>query len=158
MDLKKALQLLDLSENFSREEMIQSFRKKIFFIHPDTSGNIQADISVDDLLKSRKFLDEYLLLRSENAPGIKKEDDGYKDYREGMSILGAAMDSYWKKRVHYSQRPESADFIQQFHEELNRARDLFVRVLNSYPGGLWTPDAVEEIARINSWLGTEDGS
>ncbi|MDH5654612.1 MAG: hypothetical protein OEZ34_01800 [Spirochaetia bacterium] len=158
IDKNKALRILELSEDFSKDQLIRSFRKKLFENHPDTAENKNSDVSVDDLLLSRKFLEEYLN-ETQKQPSRRpdeKEDDGYRDYREGMKILGSALDAYWKKRVQFSHRPEGADFIKQFHEELNRARDYFIRVLEIYPGGLWTPDAVEEIARINDWLGTEE--
>jgi len=159
MDKNKALSILELHDDFTAEELIQVYRKKLFQIHPDTSLEINADIRIDDLIASRKFLEEFLNKKKETPLVPKKtKDDGFSDYREGMVILGEALDSYWKKRVHYSQRPEDAEFIKKFHEELIRAKDKFAAVLIQHPGGLWTPDAVEEIARINDWLGIENDS
>ena len=159
MDKKKALSILELHEDFTAEELIQVYRKKLFQIHPDTSLEVETEISIDDLIASRKFLEEFLTQKKEVPQKAQKtKDDGYMDYREGMVILGAALDSYWKKRIHYSQRPEDAEFVKKFHDDLNRAKDRFAAVLIQHPGGLWTPDAVEEIARINDWLGVENDS
>lgn len=158
MEITEALIILGLKSPFSAEELLFSYRKKLFAIHPDTSSGPSAGITVDIIKQAREVLQKYCENKPEKTRDIPSGKDGYGLYKKGMDLLGDAFDAFWKERLHYSEIPQNAPFVLEFRTKLNLARNLFAEVLENFPGGLWTSDAVEEIARINIWLGTEKRS
>lgn len=147
--------VLGLAIPFTETELRSAARRRLFEIHPDTAS-VDGEHSVDDILEARRLLEAYLREKTPSpisTEQIGREDAAYRHYRAGVKILGEALDRYWKRRVGYSHLPESAPFYLEFIEEIKKAKEQFARVLDLDPGGLWTVDAVEEIARINVWLG-----
>ncbi len=140
---------------------------------------LRRDLSVDTLIEARKTL----LIRLERGNdaldtkpskttggaefnGGQKKDpgpsgaDGYKLYRRALFLYSEAVLNYFEKRKHVSGRTVSAPTAEPegFRSTLEEARSLFVQVLERFPGGTWTPDSIEQIARINVWLKRDSAS
>lgn len=149
LSIFEARKLLNLPPVFGETEIRAAFHKKIFETHPDTSGNKDAGPDVARLLAARKIL----LSSSPHPVSRTAEDDGYAWYRRASDLLGEALELYFRERVKYSSMPPDHPALQSFRNHMEEALELFVRVLDHFPGGIWTPDAVEQIARIQTWLG-----
>lgn len=80
--------------------------------------------------------------------------DGYNLYRKALFLYSEAILGYFEKRKTMQGRTVSEPEAEpeDFKEKLEEARGLFVQVLERFPGGTWTPDSIEQIARINVWL------
>lgn len=79
--------------------------------------------------------------------------DGYNLYRRALFLYSEGILAYFerKKRMQGEDASSAAE-TRAFREGLEEARGLFVQVLERFPGGIWTPDSIEQIARINIWL------
>ncbi len=178
-----ARDLLGLPERFTREELLRAYHRKLFEIHPDTAGADEGERDADtiardagelvpSIIAARETLEKSLEggapspERKNDAVGAASTDsrgpgdfrepgkDGYEWYRRAMAIHGDALDEYWRERVKWSSLPEDSPVLEEFREKLRLAKVLFGRVLDRFPGGMWTADAVEKIAAINTWLGS----
>ena len=80
--------------------------------------------------------------------------DGYNLYRKALFLYSEAVLEYFEKRKHVNGGTVSEPAAEPdgFRSRLEEARSLFVQVLERFPGGTWTPDSIEQIARINVWL------
>ncbi len=80
--------------------------------------------------------------------------DGYNLYRKALFLYSEAVLEYFEKRKHLNGGTVSEPTAEPdgFRSRLEEARSLFVQVLERFPGGTWTPDSIEQIARINVWL------
>ncbi len=94
-----------------------------------------------------------------DAVGKKANDsgsgpEGYNLYRKALFLYSEAILAYFenRKRVQGKTVSEPSAEPETFRSHLEEARSLFVQVLERFPGGTWTPDAIEQIARINVWL------
>ncbi|MCB1139449.1 MAG: hypothetical protein KDK23_11865 [Leptospiraceae bacterium] len=80
--------------------------------------------------------------------------EGYNLYRRALFLYSEAIIEYFERRKGFQgntvSEPEAEP--EAFRERLEEARSLFVLVLELFPGGTWTPDSIEQIARINVWL------
>ena len=166
MTIERALQFFSLSPDYSLELLLQAYHKLLFEIHPDTSKVESLDSAelLEEIKEARSLLEENLLRRQEPgsvSDAARREGksatfsgkDGYEIYRRAGILMGDAMQEYWKERLRWSGIPSDSPKIQSALKKMQQAKNLFARVLNEFPGGVWTPDAVEEIARINIWLG-----
>ncbi len=168
----RALEVLGLRDPFTSEQLLREYHRRLFAVHPDTATEELPDAArlVHALREAREVLEampDGARAESESVPGGEAKPerttdsggrDGYHWYREGSSLVGDALDDYFRERLHYSQALDTSPGSVRLRETLLRARALFARVLETHPGGLWTPDAVEQIARINVWLGRKQGS
>ncbi|MCB1169463.1 MAG: hypothetical protein KDK25_03975 [Leptospiraceae bacterium] len=80
--------------------------------------------------------------------------DGYNYYRKALFLYSEAILEYFERRKGFHGKTVSEPEAEPrgFRERLEEARSLFVQVLELFPGGTWTPDSIEQIARINVWL------
>lgn len=151
----QAMALFGLKHPFEEEDLRRESRRLLIAVHPDTARE-QVGLTIDEVLEARHLLERYLLDHVSAGGGERARsgaEEAFIYYREGMRIYSEALDEYWKKRLRYSHLSEDAPYLDVFREKLKRAKRRFATVLEMDPGGLWTPDAVEEIARINVWLG-----
>ena len=176
--VREARLLFSLSEDFTPEELLRSYRRKLFETHPDTATEATMESSglrVTRLLEARDVLEAHLkrsgagLQPGTTEPAARTDqpaeerrgpagEDGYNWYRQANGVYSDALEQYWRERLKWSEMPEDTPQYLSFRKQLERARGLFAAVLGTFPGGIWTPDAVEQIARINIWLGYEGGS
>lgn len=174
------MHLLGLEGDFDGDALRRAYHRRLFEIHPDTATSVDdtPGLHVSELIEARDYLEQWIFLRDESrdergresssdpefrertpdgegrkeAPGAPGGSDGYEWYRQADRIFAAALELYWRERLKYSRLPDETTVLGEFRGRLREARALFVRVLDRYPGGIWTPDAVEKIARINAWL------
>lgn len=90
----------------------------------------------------------------ENGKSAAVGQDGYSLYRKALFLYSEAVLEYFEKRKNLQGQTVSEPGAEPegFRQRLEEARGLFVQVLERFPGGTWTPDAIEQIARINVWL------
>lgn len=173
--IRAALALLSLSEDCTHEEMLRAYHKKLFELHPDTAPGDSRDAGrlVSEIVTARKLLQAALEAGTGSDAGARSDTsarrdagarndagagtaeggpDGYEWYRQAAAVFSEALDEYWQERLKYSQFPENSPVLARFREKLLESKRLFGNVLDRFPGGIWTPDAVERIARINLWL------
>lgn len=202
MTPERAVQLLGLPADFTLEQLLRAYHRRLFTVHPDTALQALPDAArlVEMLLQARRILETRLAGResaaapsgaseqsgrtppaarqpnqsdaerttakakaSDGSPpntGIDKSGgrDGYQWYRQAAALVGDTLEEYFKERLRFSATPESSPGTTKLQANLREARGLFARVLETHPGGMWTPDAVEQIARINVWLGRKHGT
>ena len=159
MTRPEALIVLGIADPFTQEELLREYHRRLFKVHPDTAREALPDVArlVQRLLLAREVLLAEPSVSSRVASGAGGTD-GYLWYREAAALVGDALDDYFRERLSFSRTPESSPGTTRLQENLLAARALFARVLETHPGGLWTPDAVEQIARINVWLGRKHRS
>lgn len=173
LTIERARRVLGLGAEYSPSELTRAYHRKLFEFHPDTSGEAdpEAGRRLDELILARRILERRLEYRERGGGELAAQSGGidprprsgsgsrdYLLYRQALSLFGEALDRYWRERLKFSQMPAGSPELRRFHERIREARKLFAAVLEGFPGGIWTADAVEHIARINSWLRGEDGS
>ena len=157
MKKETALKLLALAQNYTLAELHAAYHQRLFDIHPDTSAVRFEDAGrlLEETVLARKTLEEALTQKAPLKESFSAEPgrDGYTWYRQASAIMSTALQDYWRERLRWSQIPVDSPQLKEIAARLTNARELFARVLTEFPGGTWTPDAVDEIARINLWLG-----
>ena len=144
------------------ETIRSAYHKKLFEIHPDTAQVVseESGARIAEIIEARNLLEEFVKLGSPTASPVpanvsvplESGKDGYNWYRRASDAYGECLDDYWRERLRFSHIPEKSPEVRRFYERLEAARQIFARVLEEFPGGMWTPDAVEKIAKINVWL------
>ena len=122
--------------------MKKAYHRKLFEIHPDTGT---GEGSIDEALYYKDILSSGMVVEQPSR-------DGYESYRKGLLLFEEAMKLYFQERLKWSFLPPDSGIIPEFRNRLTEAKQHFAYVLQLYPAGLWTEDAVLHIEKINIWL------
>lgn len=150
------LEIFELSEGFSADDLKKAFRKKSKLFHPDRNrDNLQNHLAMIRLNQAYANLQK--INREKTASGEGDSiDRSYVFYKEGIDKFQSIHPSQWKS-LHkeglfnagaIETDPHAADVIRELILTMAEAYHLFSELINEFPQSDWYSDSFNKMKEI----------
>gem|GEM_PF-306047 len=141
------LALFGLPPDFSRDELVSSYRTLAKLNHPDVTGDPESEMRMVIINEAYRYLSEEYSGSESLFVSRGVIDPPYDGYRRAFSIMSKAFVDYYGEG---DKRLESD--IETLRMRLIDAKNEFAALIEAYPSSHWTPDAIDRVFSINKWL------
>ncbi|MCB1180386.1 MAG: DnaJ domain-containing protein [Leptospiraceae bacterium] len=155
-EVQEALVFFGLGEGFSSEDLKKKYHELALKYHPDR-GEYTSETMFIRLMEYKSILENYLETNysiKQSEKEVKKESD-FGIYKTAKKIENDSILQYFKSRkkalimeLSIEKNPE----LKVLLENLVKARDLYLTLLEKYPDSIWARDTKDSLEGLKVWL------